>query len=150
MAVAERDQLRQWAARGAEQRLLEIARETEAIYRAFPNLRQNGAGRSVQATEQSTSPAPRGNGRRGRHMRSAAARRAARERMLKYWAERRKANGNQAAAAKKEKTGAGKKTASARASRRGRRKMSAAARKRIGDAQRARWAKVKAARGKAA
>ena len=38
--------IRTWARRGAEQRLLEIASEAEAIYRAFPELRnrQRGAG----------------------------------------------------------------------------------------------------------
>ena len=39
MAEFDSAQLRQWAARGAEQRLLEIAAEAAAIYQAFPELR---------------------------------------------------------------------------------------------------------------
>ena len=36
MAEFDRAQLRQWAVRGAEQRLQEIALEAAAIHRAFP------------------------------------------------------------------------------------------------------------------
>jgi hypothetical protein len=70
-------------------------------------------------------------------MRSAAARQAARERMQKYWAERRK----QAGQSKGEKP-----ARAAAAGRRGPRKMSAAARKRISEAQKKRWAERKASK----
>ena len=42
MAEFDRAQLRQWAVRGAEQRLQEIAAEAAAIHRAFPELRDRG------------------------------------------------------------------------------------------------------------
>ena len=42
MAEFDRAQLRQWAVRGAEQRLQEIATEAAAIHRAFPELRGRG------------------------------------------------------------------------------------------------------------
>jgi hypothetical protein len=132
MAISDRDQLRQWAVRGAEQRLLEIASEAAAIYRTFPELRdrQNGAGQTVEPSGgKTTAAAPK----RGRHMRSAAARQAARERMLKYWAERRESEGTEpTATASTEKT---VRRRTARARKRGRRKMSAAARKRIRGAE---------------
>jgi hypothetical protein len=85
MATSE---MRMWAVKGAEQRLVEIAAEAQAIYRAFPELRRRG-GAANSGGETA------GNKRQGR-------------------------------------------------ARGGRRKMSAAARKRIGDAQRKRWAEVKA------
>src|SRR4051812_37475305 len=83
--------LRPWAVKGAEQRLVEIAKEAGDIFATFPELRRQGASFSVPASARRgpKKPTP-----------SAAPRR--------------------------------------------RRKMSAAARKRIGDAQRARWAKQKA------
>ena len=42
MAEFDSAQLRQWAVRGAEQRLQEIAAEAAAIYQAFPELRGRG------------------------------------------------------------------------------------------------------------
>jgi len=83
-----RSDLRSWAIKGAEQRLIEIAEETRGIHRTFPELRgrSRAAGSSQgrganSAQSQDGPPKPR------------------------------------------------------------RRKMSAAARKRISDAQKARWAK---------
>jgi hypothetical protein len=86
--------LRVWAIKGAEQRLVEIANEAKAIFAMFPELRKQGSAFSVP-----------GSGKTGR-------------------------------------TEPGEGAAPRR-----RRKMSAAARKRIGDAQRARWAKQKGAKG---
>jgi hypothetical protein len=89
MATAE---LRSWALKGAEQRLVEIADETRAIYREFPQLRNRGRAarsspvvRDVVATDGQEGP-----------------------------------------------------------TKRRRRRMSRAARKKISDAQKARWAKQKA------
>jgi hypothetical protein len=89
-----RDDIRDWAVKGAELHLKEIAAEATAILAAFPELRKQRPALSVPAS-----------GKRGR-----------------------------------------KKPTASPAPRR-RRKMSAAARKRIGDAQRARWAKQKGANG---
>ena len=80
--------LRTWALKGAEQRLVELAGEAKAIFAAFPELRARGRGFDVAAS------GPR----------------------------------------------EGKEPTQGAAPRRRRRKMSAEARKRIGDAQRARWA----------
>ena len=44
MAEFDSAQLRQWAVRGAEQRLQEIATEAAAIYQAFPELRDRAGG----------------------------------------------------------------------------------------------------------
>ena len=43
MATFNPRDLRAWAVKGAEGRLLEIAAEAAAIYRAFPELRERGA-----------------------------------------------------------------------------------------------------------
>ena len=87
--------------------------------------------------------------RRKRRGMSAANRQAVSERMRKYWAERRapKSNGADSAAPagtqkRASKGGRSRKNAK-KAAKGGTRKMSAAARKRISDAQKARWAKHK-------
>lgn len=85
--------LRTWAVKGAEQRLVEIAVEAKAIFAAFPELRAQGRGFD------------------GGDAPGTAARRPAKR------------------------------------TNRPKRIMSLEARKRIGDAQRARWAKQKAAQG---
>ena len=148
MAEFDRAQLRQWAVRGAEQRLQEIAAEAAAIHRAFPELRDRGVRRAVAAT---IVAAARGR-RRGRANMSAAQRKAVSERMRNNWAARRESAGGatsagsaksaaaKPAAAKPAKTAAAKRT-------RGPRKMSAAARKRISDAQKKRWAEQRRANG---
>ncbi len=81
-------EIRTWALRGAEQRLLEIGTEARAIYAAFPELRDQNRGFESQTGANIEQPR-----------------------------------------------------------RRRRRKMSAEARKRIGDAQRRRWAAWKAKNG---
>jgi hypothetical protein len=89
-----KSELRVWAKKGAEQRLVEIAEEAKAIFAAFPELRSHGRGFISAGGAAAPAAEPRG----------------------------------------KEK----------QAGRRRKRTMSAEARKRIGDAQRARWAKQKA------
>ena len=85
--------LRTWAVKGAEQRLLEIAEEARAIFQAFPELREQGRGFNLQpagkaVTKRSKRAGSTGGGRRPM---SAADRKAVGVRMKKYWAERRKA-----------------------------------------------------------
>ena len=138
-------QLRQWAVRGAEQRLLEIATEAAAIYRAFPELRDRSSVPSITDAPQQRQPAGT---QRGRHMQKAAARNAARERMLRYWAARRKEMATQQGTRPTQRTGSKRASASAAGSRGRARTMSAAARKRISEAQKARWATRKAARSR--
>jgi hypothetical protein len=137
MAEFDSAQLRQWAARGAEQRLLEIAAEAAAIYKAFPELRD----RSGKASSPATTAVAAKAGRRGRNNMSAAQRKAVSERMRKYWAARRESAGGATSAGSAKAGGAARpaRTAAARRTR-GPRKMSAAARKRISDAQKKRWA----------
>ena len=78
MTDLSREQLRRLARVGALARLAELRTEEAAIHRAFPGL----------ATK---APAAKAGRRRSRM--SAAARAAVSERMKKYWAERRKAQG---------------------------------------------------------
>jgi len=142
MAEFDSGQLRQWAVRGAEQRLQEIATEAAAIYQAFPELRDGGRGAAT----------PGGRGakaaRRGRNNMSAAQRKAVSERMRKYWAARREGAGGATSAGSAKSAGAAKSGRAASAGgRRGPRKMSAAARKRISDAQKKRWADRRRANG---
>jgi hypothetical protein len=137
MAEFDSAQLRQWAARGAEQRLLEIAAEAAAIYKAFPELRD----RSEKASSPVTTAVAAKAGRRGRSNMSAAQRKAVSERMRKYWAGRRQSAGGAPSAGSAKAGGAARPARTAAAGRtRGPRKMSAAARKRISDAQKKRWA----------
>jgi hypothetical protein len=135
--------LHRYALLGAEARLQQLAAETADIYRQFPQLR-TGRPRQVDGADSTSSSSP-GRGRKRRGM-SAANRQAVSERMRKYWAERRaqKANGGESAAStgtskRVPKSGRSQKAARTRA-KRGTRKMSAAARKRISQAQKARWA----------
>jgi adenine-specific DNA methylase len=134
--------IRRYALAGAQARLAEISLELEAIRRAFPELRQNGSGGARPRQSAVTGgDAPTTRSRRRSTM-SAAQRKAVGERMKKYWAARR--GDSQAASASD-----GPETGAARASRatktvgttkRGHRTMSPEARKRISDAQKARWA----------
>ena len=95
--------LRAYAVIGAEQRLLQIAEEARAIFRAFPELR--APNRGFGARRGGESPFP--------------------------WRQDGVAGGGDVGNGRKRK-------------RKGRRrKMSAAARKRISEAQKARWAKQK-------
>ena len=145
MAEFDRAQLRQWAVRGAEQRLQEIVAEAAAIHRAFPELRNRGQRGAATATVVTAAKARR----RGRANMSAAQRKAVSERMRKYWAARREGAGGATSAGAATSAGSAKakaarparpaRTAAAKRTR-GPRKMSAAARKRISDAQKKRWA----------
>src|SRR3954462_12883901 len=70
--------LRTWAVKGAEQRLLEIADAARAIFQAFPELRERGRGFALQPAA-TAGPKPstrRGRTPRGRRPMSAAARKA--------------------------------------------------------------------------
>ena len=90
--------LREWAVRGAEQRLVEIAAEARTIFQTFPELRKQGRGfdlgtpgrKGARAKASAADAAPP---RRRRSGMSAAARKAVSARMKKYWAERRKQKG---------------------------------------------------------
>ena len=134
-------ELRQYALVGAQARLEAITAELEAIRQAFPEL-ANGNVNPAQAT---AGDAP--SRRRRRSRMSAAQRKAVGERMKKYWAERRRASqGTESKTEAAEASTKRRRTPRAKASaNRGARKMSSAARKRISDAQKARWAKRKGA-----
>ena len=111
------------------------------IRRAFPELRANGS--SVARTRQSAvaggdEPTPSPTRHRRRTM-SAAQRKAVGERMKKYWAARR--GGGEAARAPDSASTAKGPKPTRRAAKRRPSKMSPEARKRISDAQKARWAK---------
>jgi len=95
--------VRKWAVLGAEQRLLQIADEAEAIYRSFPELRRAGRGRIAAG-----SALRRGSAGGGSDIASDAG------------------------------------TAGGGGKRKRRRNLSPEARKRISDAQKARWAKHRA------
>jgi hypothetical protein len=143
-------EFRRYALLGAEARLLQIDKEAASIYQAFPELRKQAGAPTRKRTPDATA-----GGRGRRRGMSAAQREAVRERMKRYWAQRRSSGATSTEAASAtdtaSNTGAaatsagGRKGKSQRAktagSRRGPRKMSAAARKRISDAQKARWAK---------
>ena len=146
MPEVEREQLRQWAVKGAEQRLVEIAAEAAAIYETFPELRERGNRESASAPA-----APRAGAASRRGNMNEAQRKAVSERMRRYWAARRAgaAEGDAAGGegeggtpAQPARGGRGRKRAAGGGNRgqRGPRKMSAAARKRISDAQKKRWA----------
>jgi hypothetical protein len=75
--------VREWALKGAEQRLVEIADEARAIFTAFPELRDDGRGfDSVRAQ------APEAPGPRGRAI-SAAARKRISDAQKARWAKQR-------------------------------------------------------------
>ena len=137
------NEFRRYALLGAEARLLQIGKEAESIYEAFPELRDQAGSR--RGSDRAAT------GRRRRRGMSAEQREAVRERMKRYWAQRRNAAADEPAAdgtadaaadavtaPVTRKTRAGRKTKGG-----GKRKMSAAARKRISEAQKTRWAKRK-------
>lgn len=127
MPQFDQEQLRKWAVSGAEQRLLEIATEAAAIYKAFPELRDRGT--------EGPAPGAAAAGRRAGRKMSTANRKAVSDRMKKYWAARRGGTARGAARTTKTSTrGTGRSAA------RVPRKLSPAARKRISDAQKKRWA----------
>jgi hypothetical protein len=83
-----RDDMRRLARLGAMRRLEELRREESMIRSAFPELFDGRAPKTARAASKTAGAArPRARKRRV----SAAARKAASERMKKYWAERRKA-----------------------------------------------------------
>jgi hypothetical protein len=145
-------EFRRYALLGAEARLLQIDKEAASIYQAFPELRKQAG---AQDAQKRTPDAAGAGKKRRRGGMSAAQREAVRERMKRYWAQRRSSGATSADAASATDTasttgaastpGGARKAKSQRAktagSSRGPRKMSAAARKRISDAQKARWAK---------
>ena len=152
MAELDNAQVRQWAVKGAEQRLLEIAAEASAIYQTFPELRERGGNQAGKRGVDAASASGGGGRGRGRANMSAAQRKAVSERMRKYWAARREGTvgGTSSGTAKRGRAGAGAAKGdgaqAAAGGRRGPRKMSAAARKRISDAQKKRWAESRKAK----
>ena len=75
-----RSELLKLAKAGAATRLQELQEEVEGIYRSFPELRRGGKGAAK----------PSATGRQaGRRGWTAAQRKAAAERMRKYWAAKR-------------------------------------------------------------
>lgn len=154
--------LRQYAILGAQARLREIEDEVAAIHRTFPELRQKGSvATNTPAADNNGSRQARGAGPRGRRGRrgsmSAAARKAASERMTKYWAAKRASADGQSTAADQPRGKSARATKRSRKTSRkaskgrtGSRKISAAGRKRISDAQKARWAKARSQKGNAA
>jgi len=84
--------LKDLARRGAIARLAELAAESAAILKAFPELRRAGS-KGIAYTDDGTTilPGRSSRSRRGRRPMSAAQRKAVSVRMRKYWAARRKA-----------------------------------------------------------
>jgi hypothetical protein len=133
--------IRTYALAGAQARLNDLNEEQEQIHRLFPELRNGAAkGRSSRRASSDRETSPSASPRRGRRRTmSAAERNAVSERMKKYWAGRR---GGPEATDSTSSESAAKTTKTARgAAKRGPRTMSPEARKRISDAQKARWAK---------
>ena len=131
--------MRRYALAGAQARLAEISLELKAIRRAFPELRTNDdpARRQPSVTKETA-------GRRGRRRTmSAAERNAVSERMKRYWAARR--GGSERAESTSSDSPAKTAKAARGAAKRRPRTMSPDARKRISDAQKARWAKQRGA-----
>jgi len=89
VANLNQEQLRRLARLGAVARLSQLREEEAAIRSEFPDLFRGG-GRKRGAAE-APAPATGKIRRRRRRKMSAEARKAASERMQKFWAERRKA-----------------------------------------------------------
>jgi hypothetical protein len=91
--VSEVD-IRRYAVIGAEQRLLEIAREAQEIFRVFPELRGRERGFDGLRAGQSDpegSEQPSGTRKRRRRKRSAEARKRMSEAQKKRWAKKKNA-----------------------------------------------------------
>jgi hypothetical protein len=94
VAELSREEIKRLARLGAQRRLQELRQEEAALRATLPDLEETGAagggrGRSRKAQGSArTAPA-----KRRRRKMSAAARKAVSDRMKKYWASRRKANG---------------------------------------------------------
>ena len=85
--------LREWAVKGAEQRLVELAEEARAIFAAFPELRGRGRGFEVSRGRRRNRPRLHPSKRRRKTM-SAAARRKIALAQKKRWAEWRTTRGH--------------------------------------------------------
>jgi hypothetical protein len=82
--------IREWAVKGAEQRLLEIAAEAQSIYRHFPELRHRGKRTGVQDMAAADGGIERGiRPRRRRPQMSADARKRISEAQKARWAKQR-------------------------------------------------------------
>jgi hypothetical protein len=77
-----RSELLKLARAGAENRVQELRNEIDAIYRSFPDLRRKGGARAAAQASGTGRPA-------GRRKWTAPQRKAAAERMRKYWAAKR-------------------------------------------------------------
>jgi hypothetical protein len=90
-----KNDLREWAVKGAEQRLVELAEEARTIFAAFPELRERGrgfeVGRGRKVATATVTPA-----KRRRKAMSPAARRKIALAQKKRWAEWRKKKGKAA------------------------------------------------------
>lgn len=94
MAKRVSEDIRRYAVVGAEQRLLEIAREAQEIFRVFPELRGRGRGFEGLRAGQSDpegSEQPSGTRKRRRRKRSAEARKRMSEAQKKRWAKKKNA-----------------------------------------------------------
>jgi hypothetical protein len=80
MAISRSDLLK-LAKSGAATRLEELRAEIDGIYRSFPDLRRKGTARAAAKNS--------GTGVAGRRKWTASQRKAAAERMRKYWAAKR-------------------------------------------------------------
>lgn len=130
-------EVRTWALKGAEQRLVEISEETQAIYRNFPELRRGLKADGVAVGQRPDRP-------RRRRQLSAAARKRISEAVKARWARQKGVASAEETAKSENVKIIGEKGARRH---RGPRKMSAAARRRISEAQKARWAKVRSQKG---
>jgi hypothetical protein len=93
----KRYDLRSWALKGAEQRLVEIAAEAARIYAEFPELRDS-RGRTPAIATSTTEDKPR-----RRKRRSVAARKRMAEAQRKRWAAVRAGQNNAAGADRRRK-----------------------------------------------
>jgi hypothetical protein len=89
MADESTRDLRAWALKGAELRLVEIAEEAAAIHRTFPELRDRVRGLSGGVTQTAASQPQRGRGRRKGRRRNLSAEGRSRiaEAARRRWAE---------------------------------------------------------------
>jgi hypothetical protein len=89
MADESTRDLRAWALKGAELRLVEIAEEAAAIHRTFPELRDRASGMTGGATQTAASQPQRRRGRRKGRRRNLSAEGRSRiaEAARKRWAE---------------------------------------------------------------
>jgi hypothetical protein len=89
VANLNQEQLRRLARLGAVARLEQLRQEESAIRAEFPEL--FGRGRQRQRNSPAVAAEPRARRRRRRKPMTTAQKKAVSERMLKYWAARRKA-----------------------------------------------------------